>query len=312
MPVRQLAALLILASFAAYGQAPLDNAAIGKLVKDGVAEPTIVAMIDHRPGRYALSSDDMVALKRAGVSDKILAAMIVRNAAAIQSTAPVALALHDGAPIRLRLARDLTFTNVKPGEMADFEILDDLRIDGLLVIAHGVRVSASISEAEPKTRMGRGGKLGVNLDSIPLLNGAKVAIRAAKESQAPGTTESTGVATAAADMVRPAAPTLLFAYGKGEAFPAGTAIAVYIDGEFKLDPARFLVDIGFTSNPPGALVTMYGAPVGRTPFTTRLAPGTYQAVFSADGYRDFTQGITVGPGYSTTVHAAFAPQTSRE
>ena len=307
MPVRQLAALLIFASFAAHGQAPLDNATIGKLVKDGVAESTIVAAIAQQPGRYALSSDDMIALKRAGVSDKILAAMIVRNAAANQSTAPVALALHDGTPIRLRLARDLTFTNIKPGEMADFEILDDLRIDGLLVIAHGLRVTATITEAEPKTRMGRGGKLGVNLDGIPLLNGVKVAIRAAQQGQARGSTEATGAA-AAVDMVRPAAPTLLFAYGKGEAFPSGTAIAVYVDGEFKLDPARFLVDIGFTSNPPGALVTMYGAPVGRTPFTTRLAPGAYQAVFSADGYRDLTQAITVGPGHSNTVYAAFAPK----
>ena len=306
MPVRQLAALLILASLAAHAQAPLDNAIIGKLVKDGVAESTIVATINQQPGRYALSSDDMIALKRAGVSDKFLAAMIVRNAAPNQSTAPVALALHDGTPIRLRLARDLTFTNIKPGELADFEILDDLRIDGLLVIAHGVRVTATITDAEPKTRMGRGGKMGVNLDGIPLLNGVKVAIRAAQQGQARGSTDATGGAAAAADMVRPAAPTLLFAYGKGEAFPSGTAVAVYVDGEFKLDPARFLVDIGFTSNPPGALVTMYGAPVGRTPFTTRLAPGAYQAVFSADGYRDLTQAITVGPGHSNTVHAAFA------
>ena len=305
MPVRQLAALLILASLAAHAQAPLDNAIIGKLVKDGVAESTIVATINQQPGRYALSSDDMIALKRAGVSDKILAAMIVRNAAASPCTAPVALALHDGTPIRLRLARDLTFTNIKPGELADFEILDDLRIDGLLVIAHGVRVTATITDAEPKTRMGRGGKMGVNLDGIPLLNGVKVAIRAAQQGQARGSTEATGGAAAAADMVKPAAPALLFSYGKDEVFPSGTGISVYIDGDFKLDPARFLVDIGFTSNPPGALVTMYGTPVGRTPFTTKLAPGTYQAVFSAVGYRDLPQGITVGPGQSNTVHAAF-------
>jgi hypothetical protein len=301
MPVRQLAALLILAAVTAYGQAPLDNPAIGKLIQDGVGEQTIVAMIGRQPGKYALSSDDMIALKKAGVSDKILAAMILRNAAANASTAPVALALHDGTPIRLRLARDLTFTNIKPGEMADFEILDDLRIDGLLVIAHGVRVSATITQAEPKTRMGRGGKLGVNLDSVPLLNGRKVAIRVTQEGHARASTE----ATAAAAMVRPAAPALLFVYGRDEAFPAGTGIAVYIDGEIKLDPAGFLVDMAFTSNPPGALVTMYGAPVARTPFTTRLAPGTYQAVFSADGYRDLTKGISVGPGYPTTVHAAF-------
>ena len=307
MPVRQLAAALILASFAAFGQAPLDNAAIVKLVKDGAAEPAIVAMINQQPGNYALSSGDMIALVKAGVSDKILAAMIVRQAAADQSTVPTALALRDGVPIRLRLARDLTFTNVKPGEMADFEILDDLRIDGVLVMAHGVRVSATITEVEPKTRMGRGGKLGASLAGVPLLNGVKVAIRAAKEGHAPGT-EATSGAAAADAMVRPAAPPVLFAFGKGEVFPAGTGITVYTDGEIKLDPAGFLVDIAFTSNPPGALVSMYGAPVARTPFTTRLAPGTYKAVFSADGYRDLSHEISVGPGHSNTVHVAFGPK----
>jgi hypothetical protein len=310
MPARKIAALLALASFAAYGQALLDDATIGKLVKAGVGEQTIVAMINQQPGKYALSSDDMIALKKAGVSDKILAAMIERAGAppvaANPSAAPTALALHDATPIRLRLARDLTFTNIKPGEMADFEILDDLRIDGLLVIAHGVRVVSTITQAEPKTRMGRGGKLGVNLDSLPLLNGDKVAIRAAKEGQGGGHTEATGgAAVATAAMIKPAAPGLLFVFGKDEAFPEGTGITVYIDGESKLDPARFLVDIAFTSNPPGALVTMYGTPIGRTPFTTRLATGKYKAVFSADGYYDLTQSIAVGPGYSNTVHAAF-------
>jgi hypothetical protein len=45
--------------------------------------------------------------------------------------------------------------------------------------------------------------------------------------------------------------------------------------------------------------------VGRTPFTTRLAPGTYKAVFSAEGYHQLTKSVAVGPGYSNTAHAAF-------
>jgi hypothetical protein len=311
MPLRKIAAVLALASGAVYGQAgqaPLDDATIGKLLKAGVGEQTVVAMIQQQPGKYALSSDDILALKKAGASDKILAAMVERAgaqpAAARASVAPVAAALSDATPIRLRLTRDLTFTNVKPGEMVDFEILDDLRVDGLLVIAHGARVSSSISQAEPKTRMGRGGKLGVNLDSVPLLNGEKVAVRVKKEGHAGGGTEAPGGAADAAAIVKPAEPRLLFAYGKGETFPEGTEITVFIDGDVKVDSARFLVDMAFTSTPPGALVSLYGTPVGRTPFTTRLAPGTYKAVFSAEGYAPVTQSIAVGPGHPNTVQAA--------
>jgi hypothetical protein len=204
--------------------------------------------------------------------------------------------LHDATAIRLRLTRDLSFTNVIAGETVDFEILDDLRVDGLLVMARG-RATATITEVEPKTRMGKGGKLGVSLPAIQLLNGDHVAIRAAKQH-----TDSLPAAESA--MVKPAAPSLLFSYTREQTFPEGTAITVYTDGETKLDPAKFLLDIAFTSNPPGAAVSMYGAFVGRTPFTARLAAGTYKAVFTAEGHPDLTERISVGPGLPDTVHAA--------
>jgi hypothetical protein len=262
-------------------------------------------MVNGQPGKYALSSDDVIALKKAGVSDKILAAMIGHSGTP-KGTAPTPLALRDGTPIRLRLARDLTFTNIKPGEMVDFEILDDLRIDGLLVMLHGVRTTATVVQAEPRSRTLRRGKLGVSLAALPLLNGDRAPIRALHE--VPGATHG-GVSRngggSAANIVRPTAPSWLFEYGTGEVFPEGTGITVYIDGDMQLNPARFLVDLSFTSNPPGALVALYGTPIGRTPFTTRLAPGTYKAVFAPDGYRELSETITVGPGYSNTVHAAF-------
>jgi hypothetical protein len=222
--------------------------------------------------------------------------------AANQPDVPVALALHDATPIRLRLTRDLTFAYAKAGELVDFEIVDDLRVDGVLVMAHGARATATLTQAEPKTRMGHGGKLGVSLDSLPLMDGGKVAIRATKGQPA----ESSASPAPASAMVKPAAPSLLFTFGKDETFPEGSTIATYIDGEIQLNPAKFLVDISFTSSPPGAVVSMYGSPVGRTPFTTRLAPGTYQAIFAADGFHSVSQSISVGPGFSNTVHAAFA------
>ena len=100
----------------------------------------------------------------------------------------------------------------------------------------------------------------------------------------------------------------MFTIGKGDALPDNAEITVYSDGETRLDPSRFLVDVTFTSNPAAALVTMYGTPVGRTPFTTRLAQGVYKIIFSMDGYYDLTQSLTVGPGHSNTAHAAFEMQ----
>lgn len=199
------------------------------------------------------------------------------------STVPTTLAVPDATPIRLRLTHDLAYGNIKVDEHVDLEVMDDLRIDGVLVLSRGAKAAGTITQVEPRSRFGKGGKMGVTLDWILLLSGAKLPVRAAQ----------------------PVAPHVLFAFAREDSFPEGTAITVYSAGEMNLDPARFLVDMHFTSNPPGALVTMYGAPVGRTPFITRLAPGSYQAVFSAQGYTDLTQSIAVGPGNSNTVDAAF-------
>src|SRR5438309_6334540 len=126
---------LVLICLLAAGQTALDNATILKLVKAGIGEDTIVGMVNQQQGRYALSADDMIALKTAGVSDKIIAAMVVRNnstsgqpptpTAPTSSTVyPSPLILHDASPIRLRLNRNLSSEDAKAGDSVDFEVLD--------------------------------------------------------------------------------------------------------------------------------------------------------------------------------------------
>lgn len=69
-------------------QSMLTNESVVKLVKAGLLEDTIVSMIETQPGKYSLGADDVVALKQAGVSDKIIAAM-VRKPTTPAASAPV-------------------------------------------------------------------------------------------------------------------------------------------------------------------------------------------------------------------------------
>ena len=196
MHSRRIAISVILMCGAACGQALLDNTAIGKLVMSGIGEQTIVSMINEQPGRYAVSTGDLMALKKAGVSEKILAAMIVRagaQPAAANASAPTVLVLGDATPVRLRLMRDLNFTNVKPGDMVAFEVQDDVRIDGLLVTAHGLRATATIIQAEPKTRVGRGGKLGVRSQYDPVIERRQIAHSSDTDGSFPGGCAGFGV-----------------------------------------------------------------------------------------------------------------------
>jgi hypothetical protein len=56
--------------------APLTNAAVVKLVKAGFKEKTIIAIINSRPNRFNLETEQLIQLKHSGVSENIILAMM--------------------------------------------------------------------------------------------------------------------------------------------------------------------------------------------------------------------------------------------
>lgn len=61
------------------GEKPLTNSSVVKLVKAGFKERTIITIIASRPIRFDLSPEQMIDLKRAGVTEKIILAMLARQ-----------------------------------------------------------------------------------------------------------------------------------------------------------------------------------------------------------------------------------------
>ena len=57
-------------------EAPLTNASVVKLVRAGFKEKTVIAIIHNRPNRFNLDPDRLIELKRSGVSENIILAML--------------------------------------------------------------------------------------------------------------------------------------------------------------------------------------------------------------------------------------------
>lgn len=73
-------ALLAICSVVTAQQA-LNNEAIIKLVKAGLSDDLIVSTINAQPGSYDTSTDGLIALKTANISDKVVAAIVAKAAA---------------------------------------------------------------------------------------------------------------------------------------------------------------------------------------------------------------------------------------
>ena len=60
-------------------QLPLTNAAVVKLVRAGFKEKTVIAIIRNRPSSFTLDADRLIDLKRNGVSENIILAMLAQD-----------------------------------------------------------------------------------------------------------------------------------------------------------------------------------------------------------------------------------------
>ena len=242
---------------------------------------------------------------------------------------PLAFGLDDGTPVRLRINRTISSEDAKVGDTVDFEVLEDVNSHDVILIPRGGIALATITEAQSKRRMGRAGKLNVNIDNVRLVDGEKVALRAVKEVKGGSHTGAmTGAIVATAIVFFPAAPLFLFMKGKDITIPKGTEITAYINGDVPLDPRKFQPQdtakteaatsstpvapsaenmastIELKSTPDGAEISIDGKYVGNTPTTLHLTVGDHVIRFEKPGFKPWERTLTITQGESTTIPAA--------
>jgi len=82
----------------AMAQTALTNDTILKMAKAGLGEEVLLSTINAQPGKYTTTTDDLIALKGAGVSDKVIAAMVSKMAGGGPAPSPSAPPANANAP----------------------------------------------------------------------------------------------------------------------------------------------------------------------------------------------------------------------
>jgi len=102
------------------------------------------------------------------------------------ATARTPFVLEDGTPVKLRLSQTVSSADAHVNDRVEFEVLDDVMVGDVAIIPKGGVALGTVTEAVPKRRMARGGKLEIVMDSVRLVDGQKAALRAVKEGKGGG------------------------------------------------------------------------------------------------------------------------------
>jgi hypothetical protein len=168
------------------------------------------------------------------------ATLTVAPSPAIAATAGVGFLLEDGTPVHLVLSENLSSADAVTGQTVEFEVVDDVIVNGFVVIPHGATAWATVTDAEHKKRMGRAGKLDLNVDKVRLADGEKALLRAVKDTKGGGHTGAmVGAMVATSIVIWPAAPLFLLMHGKDVTIPKGTNISAFVQGDMTLDQSKF-------------------------------------------------------------------------
>jgi hypothetical protein len=237
--------------------------------------------------------------------------------------------LEDSIPVKLRINRTISSADCHVGDTVDFEVVQDVSVNGTLVIPKGGLAFATVTEAQAKRRMARGGKLGVNIDYVKLVSSEKAPLRAVKDLKGGGHTGvMVGGIVATGIVFFPAAPFFLFMHGKDITIPKGTEITAYVSGDMKLDIAKFQqtpispgsqqsllsasptqsagtssAKLQLESNPPGADIEVDGNFVGNTPSDVQISEGDHTISVKKTGFKNWERKLKVNAGSSVHLSA---------
>ena len=123
----------------------------------------------------------------------------------------------------MKLSKTVSSETAHAGDVVDLVVAEDVVLDGLCVIPSGASAEGVVTEAEPRRRMGKGGKLGLGVKSVHLADKEKVRARSFELSAG---SDSAG-------------SILPLAHGRDVVLVQGTEITAYIDGNVYLRRASF-------------------------------------------------------------------------
>jgi hypothetical protein len=146
------------------------------------------------------------------------------------------LVLPDGTPLYVKVAERFSSQNAKVGDVVDFFVAFEVRVDGVVVIPQRTSLTGKVVSVSPARSRARNGQVKIAYDALTLPTGETATVRpvlkpphkGAKAGQA----AADATATAVGVFITAGIPLLALPFTKGDeqVVPAGTLAVVFLNG----------------------------------------------------------------------------------
>jgi len=136
--------------------------------------------------------------------------------------------IADGTEFTVITIDEITSKTAAEGDPLMFKVAQDVRVDGQVVIAKDSLVKGIVAQAKKAGMMGRGGSLGIRVESAMTVDNQKLKLRSTKGKEGD---DKTGTTVALVVLFGPLG---FLKKGKNAVIKPGTEIKVYVDEEKKV------------------------------------------------------------------------------
>lgn len=136
--------------------------------------------------------------------------------------------IPDGMEFTVVTVDEISSKTAAEGDPLTFKVAEDVKVDGQTVIAKGSLVKGSVAQAKKAGMMGRGGSLGIRVESATTIDNQKLKLRSTKGKEGD---DKTGTTVALVVLFGPLG---FLKKGKNAVIKPGTEIKVYTDEEKKV------------------------------------------------------------------------------
>ena len=137
--------------------------------------------------------------------------------------------IPDGMEFMVVTVDEITSKTAAEGDPLTFKVAEDVKIDGQVVIAKDSLVKGVVAQAKKAGMMGRGGSLGIRVESAMTIDNQKLKLRSSKGKEGD---DKTGTTVALVVLFGPLG---FLKKGKNAKIAPGTQLKVYTDEEKKVE-----------------------------------------------------------------------------